>query len=480
MPYTLGIDLGTSAIKVALLLANGQTQATGTGEFPTVSELPGQAEQDPAAWDAALRRALFDLDAAVVGPHVQWREAVAAIGLTGQLPTLVCMGANGPVGRAITWKDARADGWASAAIDSTERAALYACTGMPIDGRYLGPMYAHHLAQGHGVIETLLSAKDYLVWRLTDVRITDPSTAAGYATYDLHQQAFSTTLAARWGMPYSALPPVAPSHARAGNVTDAAATFFGLPSGVPVSVGAADSVAAAYALTGLVEGAVSVTMGSSTIVLGTVSALDLDPHARCLVTPHVESGWYGREMDLLSTGTGHAWLSHLFGWQGSELDAAATTSVVGAHGLLFAPYLAGGEQGALWDPTLTGMLRGLTLRHGRADIARAYLEGTGFEMRRCLDVLEESAPVRHVVLSGGSAGTLATVQLLSDVLGVDVHVRPMVSAAAVGAALGARCIGGLSPLQHGMPAGQTKIVRPSVRTADYVRLCRDYFERATN
>src|SRR5579872_4512799 len=168
----LGIDLGTSAVKVVALDLEGVTVGCGSAGFATCSDLPGQAEQDPAAWLAAASSAVEELRRELAPRRPSWHQDIAAIGLTGQLPTLVCSGRDGPLGPAITWKDSRADPTAAASIDSSRRRTLYQRTGMPIDGRYLGPMFLHHWQQRRDEVESILSAKDYLVFVLTGQRVT--------------------------------------------------------------------------------------------------------------------------------------------------------------------------------------------------------------------------------------------------------------------------------------------------------------------
>ena len=469
----LGIDLGTSAVKVAVLTAEGAVAGSGSAPFATFSELPGQAEQDPADWLDALGRAIAALGEELTPRVADWRTRIAAIGLAGQLPTLVCLGAGGPVGRAITWKDGRADSFASRAITSPERRALYRQTGMLVDGRYLGPMFHQHWLPRRAEVTSVLSAKDYLAFALTGERVTDPSTAAGSAAYALGAGAFDASLCERWGLPLATLPSVRPAHAIAGPLTSAGASLLGVPAGVPVTVGSADSVASAYAMAGLGEGIVCVTMGSSTIIIDAVREVRLDPAMRYLLTPHVEPGWFGREMDLLATGTGYGWLSGLFGWQDGALDRAAATSVAGAHGLTFAPYLGGGEQGALWNPALRGELRGLSLHHTRADIARGFLEGICFEIRRCLEVLGETSSIRGIVLGGHLVGEPSTLQMLTDILGYPVQPFPEASAAALGAALGAIRgeAGGAPPRLHGC---RRESVTPGPASPEYRRLYAHY------
>ncbi|MBV8853204.1 MAG: hypothetical protein JOY91_07380, partial [Sinobacteraceae bacterium] len=250
-PLVLGIDLGTSAVKVLASAADVQILATGSATFATISEVPGQAEQQPSDWLAALRTAICALDTALRPRTPDWRRRIAAIGVAGQLPTLVCLGKSGVLGRAITWKDARADESTALRLDDRRRRALYEQTGMPLDGRYLGPMFCHHWLARRTEVECILSAKDFLVYVLTGQRVTDPSTAAGYGAFDLSTGAFSPALQELWQLPADSLPAVRSAHSPAGPLTSVGAELLGLPAGIPVTVGAADSVSSALAMGGL-------------------------------------------------------------------------------------------------------------------------------------------------------------------------------------------------------------------------------------
>jgi sugar (pentulose or hexulose) kinase len=436
-PLALGLDLGTSAFKAALLSAQGRVIACGEAPVITVTTSRGEAEQDPAQWLTAARVAVAEIAKVADQSDQDWRARVSAIGLTGQLPTLVVLGEQGVLGRAITWRDARADETA-AQVMGTRGRTLYESTGMPIDGRYLAPMFRHHWHARRAQVRTLLSAKDYLDFALTGARITDPSTAAGYGLFDLDAGEFSREWCTLWGVTPELLPEVRPAHSLAGALHTAGATLLGLREGIPVTVGAADSVSGAFAMGALThERRACVAMGSSTVILDAVRSRLTDPQMRYLLTPHVEAHWYAREMDLLATGTGHRWLSELLGFGPGELERLAEQSPRGAHGVTFAPYLAGGEQGALWNPNLRGAVQGLTLHSGRSDLARAFMEGVGFEIRRCIEVLAETEPVAEVVLAGHLAQVPFALQMLADILARPVQPFPPLSPAAVGAALGA-------------------------------------------
>jgi xylulokinase len=343
-------------------------------------------------------------------------------------------------------------------------------------------MFRHHWLGRSAEVESILSAKDYLVFVLTGRRVTDPSTAAGYGAFDLAAGSFAGDLTELWKLPATALPPVQTAHSTAGPLTAAAARMMGIPAGIPVTTGAADSVAGAFAMAALQTGIVCLSMGSSTIIIDAVRDARLDPAARYLLTPHVEPGWYAREMDLLATGTGYRWLSGLLGLPPGKLDQLAAGAPPGASDLVFTPYLAGGEQGALWDPTLRASISGLTLRHGASDIARAFLEGVGFEIRRCLDVLAETAPVREVVVSGQLAEHRTSLEMLADILHRPVQPFPSVSPAALGAALGAaRAIGAVRTVGAEANAPEARNwppkVLPSAHANTYERLYASYLDK---
>ncbi len=245
-----------------------------------------------------------------------------------------------------------------------------------------------------------------------------------------------------------------------------------------MSTGAADSVSSSYSMAGLDEQVVSISFGSSAVILAASASMRLDPSARYLLTPHAEEGWYGREMDILASGTGYHWLSSLFGWAEGQIDRRAADSVPGAHGLTFPPYLAGGEQGALWNPRLRGAIMGLSLNHTRADIARAYLEGVFFEVKRCVDVLTETLPIAAVRVGGRIVHEPGSMQMLADILGHTVTEVTDQSPAAIGAALLARrLMRSEGPEEGGLRLLRT--ARPDTRTSQIYRsLYQEYLARA--
>ena len=416
----IGLDLGTSSLKGVAVDGSGTVLARAGAGYETYRTSPGCAEQDPAAWLAAVAD-VVGLLAREVDP-ARWD----AIGLSAMIPTLVAADRDlEPIGRAITWEDGRAEAQGERLREAIGGDALYARTGQWVDGRYLLPvvMRLREIGDPRGNAPVVAGAKDWLFAQLTGELATDPSTATGFACYDLTAQGWDEAIlgaALGTGAGRPTLPAIRPSvHARA--LTQAAAARLRLPAGIPVVLGAADSVLAARGLGVTEPGRVAYVAGTSTVVIGVADRVVIDPGHRFLVTPMGHPGAYGLEMDLVATGSAVRWLARLLGLpEGEEADVwrAAESVPPGADGVAFLPYLGPGEQGALWDPALRGSLLGLTLAHGRGHVARALLDGITLESRRCADVLAAVSGTRgDIVMSGPSVRSETVVRALADATG---------------------------------------------------------------
>lgn len=435
----VGLDLGTSGLKAVAVDANGAVVARAQRRYPTERPEPGASEQNPADWIEAVHGVVSELRNSTAS-H-EW----SALGLSGMLPTLVTLDhADAAMGRAITWEDARADDFGDALRDSVGADALYAMTGQWVDGRYLLPMLAriaHVDANRAAHTRTLMGAKDFVLHWLTGELVTDPSTAAGFGCYDLARgmwdEAVRSLAADQSGGLRPALPRVAPSLSTLP-LSPRAAESLHLPAGLPVCVGAADSVLGAVGLGIAGSGQVAYIAGTSTIVLGIADRPLLDREHRWLVTPMERDGRYGLEMDLLSTGSSVRWLAALLGVADEAALLQLAAGSASDAGPVFLPYLAPGEQGALWDSELSGTLLGLTLGHSAADVARALVDGIVAESRRCVAALRDVGAAGDTIsASGGSAADPWFRQQLADATGCQVVMPPGddVDGSALGAAL---------------------------------------------
>ena len=431
----MGLDLGTSRLKGVLAERSGTVVAAAAEPYPTARPEPGAAEQDPSDWERAARVVLGRLADAT--PASSW----AGIGLAGMIPTLVTLDAEGrPLGPAITWEDSRATAEGDAYRERVGADEVYRRTGQWVDGRYLLPMFDRIRRADPpraAATATVAGAKDHLYAVLTGRVATDPSTAAGYGCFDLTSGRWDEELVAEALGPADVALPEVGSASDTAPLRDALAKELGLPVGMPVSLGAADSVCGAFALGARRPGDVAIVAGTSSVVMGVADGPRLDPGHRYLITPLAREGW-GLEMDLVSTGSAVGWLTALLGRAGeTSVLAMAARAEPGARGVSFLPFLGAGEQGALWDPSLRGTLAGLTLSHEPADVARALLEGIVLETRRCVDVLAEVTESAGEVAVAGWMSADPVPQWLADATGRTVHASTGGSggASALGAAL---------------------------------------------
>lgn len=428
----LGIDLGTSSLKLVAISRDGRVITTARATYATISTAEGQAEQDPQHWLKAL-----SVSAKKIRSHLGKKAVIEAVALTGQMPTLVVMGKDKPIARAITWQDSRTDQWVSDRVNDRQRREIYLKTGVRIDGRYLAPMFQFHFRSKSRKANLILSAKDFLFHALTGLAVTDPSTASGYGLYNLRTKVWDPELCNFWEIPVGQLPGIESSSFRA-TLNERGSKLLGCKLSTPVVLGCADSVAGAHALNGgrMDSHTATILTGSSTVILKCDAQPNWDQRNRFLVTPLALDGAYGREADLLASGSAREWATGLLGKHDKKsVWKLAYDAAPGADGVLFAPFLAGGEQGVLWNPNLRGTISGLTLSHDGATIARALLEGMCFETRRCLEVFEQEAPLSSVRLAGWMAEVPQQSQLLADILGRPVHAFRLSSASAIGAAL---------------------------------------------
>jgi sugar (pentulose or hexulose) kinase len=422
----VGVDLGTSAIKLVAIDEDGAVLGGARRAYPTARPEPGAAEQDPQDWFSALEAALSDLANDV--PPDSW----IAMGLSAMLPTLVETDERGhALAPAITWEDGRAEPEAEALCAAVGADTVYRITGQRVDGRYLAPMHAR-LARLGRAGATMCGAKDMLFSHLTGELLTDPSTAAGSGVYDLDADRWDPELVAAAQVP--GLPTLAPA-ATIRPMRSALCEHLGLPAGLPVVLGAADSVLGALGVGAVTHGDVAVIAGTSAVVLGISDAPTRDSEGRYLVTPLSGAGW-GLEMDLLAVGSAFEGVARLLGLGSPDalLEAAAAVHLDDAP--TFLPYLAPGEQGALWDPDLTGALHGLSLDMTAGHVGRALLTGVVVELRRCIAILADTTGRRGPVLLGGGAASSSMWQDIADATAREVWADPHTTDhSAVGAAI---------------------------------------------
>ncbi|MDQ1123475.1 xylulokinase [Microbacterium trichothecenolyticum] len=421
----VGLDLGTSGMKAVAIDDTGAVVARAYATYPTSRPEPFAAEQHTSDWICARDVVLDGLARATDARR--WR----GIALSAMLPTLVELDDSlGVIQPAVTWQDGRADNDAKHLVAAVGAHVLARRTGQRVDGHYLLPMHMRRRARDVAEVSMLVGAKDLLFHTLTGEVLTDPSTATGYGAFNPQTGDWDDTVLAAAGVDRHRVPTIAPSLTMR-SLREDLARRWGCPKLTPVVLGAADSVLGAAGLgvggsgTG-VSRSVAYIAGTSTVILADAPDASADPEGRYLVTPLAEGGW-GREMDLMATGSAFTWWAQLLAAGDGPSDLL---EIAGDADLLrtpvFAPYVSPGEQGALWDPALTGILTGLSLRTTRAQLAGALAAGIVVESLRCLEVLASASDDPHtpVAVTGRSASSSVFLQALADASGRSVHINP--------------------------------------------------------
>lgn len=442
-----GLDVGTSGTKALAVDASGRVLSSAVIEYPLHSPRPGWAEQDPADWKRAAFDALRELaHADGVGP----RE-VKAIGLTGQMHGSVFLDKAGQVLRnALLWCDQRTYPQCEAITAKVGERRLIEMVCNPALTGFTAPkilwLREHEPAVYERVARVLLP-KDYVRYMLTGEYATDVADASGTLLFDVKNRTWHTELMRMLDIPPEFMPKSHEGPEITGVLSQTAADSIGLPPGVPVIAGGGDQAAGAVGCGIVRTGVISATVGTSGVVFAFSDEVTLDPEGRVHTFCHSVPGKWHVMGVMLSAGGSLRWFRDALCMDGLEwaraqgmnpydfITGAAARTPLGAEGLIFLPYLTG-ERTPHKDPYAKGAFIGLSLRHTRAHLARAVLEGVAFGMRDSLEIIRSmGVPIREVRASGGGARSPLWRQIQADVNGAPLITLNVDEGPAYGAAL---------------------------------------------
>lgn len=449
--FLLGIDLGTSSVKVLITSPSGQPIGRGQAGYSTVHTSSGSAEQDPDSWWEATITAVHQAisHGTDVNKGIPIGEHVAAIGLTGQMHGTVLLGPGGrTLGRAITWQDRRSS---RQVLDITERVGaerIIDITGSPAAAGFQAPTLRWLSEEKPGLwkqVERILLPKDYLRWRLTGEYITDPSDASGTLLFNIRKLRWSRTMMDVAGIDSGKLPEIYPSDTISGQLSPGVAAVLGLRQGIPVATGAGD-VACGLLGAGVTSGEhllVTISTGGQIVLPAKHPVVDLQGriHTFCsALTGDKNAAGYFMLGAILSAGNSLRWLrDQVFGLEpaGSyqQLAEWAGNAPAGSGGIIFLPYLTG-ERTPHMDAEARGALLGLSIEHGREEISRAVMEGVAYACRDAFSVLYElGARPETIIMAGGGAQSHLWRQIIADVFDLPVSALVVREQAASGAAI---------------------------------------------
>ncbi|HEX9012623.1 MAG TPA: xylulokinase [Anaerolineaceae bacterium] len=442
----MGIDLGTSSLKVVLVNPDGRTVGFASKEYAFDTPHPGWAEQDPQVWvDAALEAAGRAVSESGLTPR-----AVQAVGLSGQMHGLVCVNGDGrPVRPAVIWADQRSAVQVERITREIGSSQLGQWTANPVATGFMLPSWlwiAEHEPQTLARTEHLLLPKDYLRFALTGCLGVEPSDASSTLMFDTAGRTWSHPLLAALGIDAGLLLPLSESSAVAGGLTREAARRTGLPEGLPVVFGGSDQALAALGQGLIHPGRLVCSISTGGQMVTPLDRPVYDPQLRTHTFCHVlENRWYLMAATL-SAGLALRWLrDNIFKGTTYARLADLADQAGSSDGVFFLPHLAG-ERTPYMDSSSRAGFWGLTLRHTQAHMVRAVMEGVVFSLRACLDLIQElGVPVEQVIASGGGARHPLWLRLMADTFGRPVARTESVEASALGAAMLAGVAAGVYP-----------------------------------
>ena len=431
----LGVDIGTSGVRVLAVDEAGRVVAESVRSYPLLTPRPGWTEQNPEDWFNETVTALKELTAKLDG------HELVALGLSGQMHGMVPLDAHGEVIRpAILWNDQRTGSGVAELEAAVPRETLVARTGNPaITGFQLPKLLWLRQQEPNNFARTrhVLLPKDYLGFRLTGVMAAEPTDASGTNCFEITQKVWDAEVLGALGLSTELFPQLVSSPEVVGKLTGDLAKETGLPEGLPIVAGAGDNAAAAIGLglSSLTPGVGSVSLGTSGVVFAPLDAPTPDPEGRVHLFCHADGGYNLLGVTLAAAGSLQWYRDTLRpGVSFDALTQEAETSQPGANGVTFRPYLAG-ERTPYLDPNLRGSWTGLSLASTQADLVRAVLEGVAFSLRDALDIITPLAPLSKAFTTGGGARSNMWLQLTADALGLPL-IRPKQSQGpAYGAAL---------------------------------------------
>lgn len=438
MTYFLGIDASTTATKALLMDPEGNVAGVASSAYAYDTPRPLWTEQHPQLWwdgaVASIREVLAETGAAPA--------EVRGIGLTGQMHGMVLLDEHGEVLRpAILWNDQRTGPQCDEIHELLGQERLLQITGNHALTGFTAPKILW-VQQNEPEIwartRHILLPKEYVRYKLTGAFACDRAGGAGTLLFDLRARSWSLEMLEALEIPPAYLPPTFEGPDVAGELSAAAAEATGLSPGIPVVGGGGDQAAQAVGVGAVRSGVIALTLGTSGVVFAATEAPLIELEGRLHAFCHAVPGRWHFMGVMLSAAGSLQWHRDTLapGTAFDELVSEAAHLEAGSEGLLFLPYLTG-ERTPHPDPMARGAWVGLTVRHTRAHMTRAVLEGVAFGIKDSFTLIQSAGlgDIQQVRISGGGAKSPLWRQIMADVLGVELVTVNTTEGAAFGAAM---------------------------------------------
>ena len=417
----IGIDLGTSAMKLLLMDEKGQVQNVVTKEYPLEFPQPGWSQQNPEDWKKALFEGIPEL---LTGFD---RDQVAGIGAGGQMHGLVVLDGQDRVIRpAILWNDGRTAKQVDYLNGTIGKEKLSALTANIAFAGFTAPKILwmqENEPENFEKIAKIMLPKDYINYILTGVHSCDYSDAAGMLLLDVEHKCWSREMLEICGVSESQMPQLFESYHCIGTVLPEIAAALGIPETAKVCAGAGDNAAAAVG-TGVVgNGSCNISLGTSGTVFIASEKFGVDDSNGLHAFAHADGGWHLMGC-MLSAASCNKWLMENIlktSDYGAE-QAAITEQMLGNNHVFFLPYLMG-ERSPINDTDARGTFIGMTMDTAREDLVLAVLEGVAFAIRDSVEVARSlGINISSSKICGGGAKSPLWKRIMANVLNIRLEI----------------------------------------------------------
>ena len=444
-PYLIGIDIGTSACKVAIFERSGSVVAAASGDYPVYYPEEGWAEQNPEEWWEAVCRAVRKV---IVNSGIQ-AEQIAGIGIDGQSWSAIAVDKAGNVlTNTPIWMDTRAQSICDRLNQEIGADNIFQVAGNSLQPSYTTAKilwYKENLPEIYGKIYKILQSNSYIAYKLTGAMTQDISQGYGLHCFDMRTGQWDDRMCERLGIPREFLPEICASDQVVGTVTGKAAEESGLAEGTPVVAGGLDAACGTLGAGVIHPGETQEQGGQAGGMSICIDEYKADP--RLILGYHVVPGQWLLQGGTTGGGGVMRWFEHEFAdyervmakdkGESSldQLNEIAEKIAPGSDGVVFLPYMSG-ERSPIWNPHAKGVFYGLDFAKTKGHMVRACMEGVALSLKHNLDVAKEAgAEVEVLRAMGGSANSILWTQIKSDITGKEVVVPSSDTATTLGAAI---------------------------------------------
>ncbi|HEY5586965.1 MAG TPA: FGGY family carbohydrate kinase [Ruminiclostridium sp.] len=439
MDYLMGIDIGTTAVKVLIIDKIGNIMVKSNVEYDLLLPHIGWVEQNAESMWQSVKSAVKLALNTFAGDCSEIR----AISLSTQRDTLVCVNKdNYPIRNMITWMDSRSSAQCAKMERDIGTDRVYEITGVGISTIWTLAFILwlrENEPDNFQKIACFGLVHDFILCRLgAEEHYLDTSNACQTMLFDLKMGVWSSELMEYSGLSEEVLPILVQPGTKVGILSQALAAEFGMPDGIMLVSGGGDQQCASLGAGAICDGDVEIGIGTAANILATLKKPVFDEHHRLICHRAAVRDLWVLEGAMLATGKVVEWVRDTFynGLSLKEIDRdIIENSKPGADGMVILPHFEGAAC-PYWNSAAKGLIFGLTLSATKANIARAFFESITFEIRKNLDILHKFGICPNkIIISGGASRSTVWMQMMADVTGFIVCIPKETDCAAVGAAV---------------------------------------------